>query len=123
MRQHLPQRIGQAWPKAYRLRTRAEYLSVQRRGKRLTTADLVVLWRRGSSDVPRLGITVSRKVSKRAVRRNRLKRWLKESFRRLRLEQGPVVDLVVIAKRSALGRNQLELEAQLQKAWKLLGSE
>lgn len=44
----------------------------------------------------RLGVTVTRKVGG-AVTRNRIKRWLREVFRRHRLEMNTGLDLVVNA--------------------------
>lgn len=50
----------------------------------------------------RLGVTVSRKVSPRAVIRNRIKRQIRESFRHIQDRNGlPPLDLVVIAKPAA----------------------
>jgi ribonuclease P protein component len=48
----------------------------------------------------RLGITVSKKVGT-AVVRNRVKRWVRESFRRMALVAPKGTDFVVIAKPSA----------------------
>jgi len=52
----------------------------------------------------RLGITVSKKVSKSAVVRNRVRRWVKESLR-LRFKAGQVrlvnFDLVIVARAKA----------------------
>jgi len=48
-------------------------------------------------DATRLGITISRQVGK-AVRRNRLKRLVREAFRRNRALFPTCSDLVVIAK-------------------------
>ena len=48
----------------------------------------------------RLGITVSKKVSKRAVDRNRIKRLVRESFRDLHTSL-PNNDFVIIARNNA----------------------
>jgi ribonuclease P protein component len=58
---------------------------------------LVFLRERGDGGPARLGITVTRKVGN-AVRRNRIKRLVREWFRARRDELGPC-DLVVVAKR------------------------
>lgn len=67
----------------------------------------------------RLGLAVSRKVSKRAVARNRIKRIVRESFR-LRREVMPALDVLVIARPSAAGATNPALHADLENAWKKL---
>ena len=57
-----------------------------------------VLARPGTCDNPRLGLAISKRVDKRAVARNRLKRLSREVFRRQDL---PAWDFVVMAKRAA----------------------
>ncbi len=67
----------------------------------------------------RLGLAISKRVSKRAVERNRIKRLLRESFRRVRL-QLPAVDLMVMAREEAAGVDGPLLLAQIDELWKKL---
>ncbi len=60
---------------------------------------------------PGSGLAISKRVSKRAVERNRIKRLLRESFRRVR-SQLPPLDLVVMAREQAAGVPGPELLAE-----------
>jgi ribonuclease P protein component len=60
----------------------------------------------------RLGLTVPRAVGK-AVARNRIKRRLREAFRRHRAEFGPQWDIVLNPRRAALNAPFTELEQAL----------
>lgn len=62
---------------------------------------------------PRIGVTVSRKVDKRAVVRNRIKRYVKETLRHLVPRIALGVDLVVIARLSASETTFLAVKSEL----------
>jgi len=64
----------------------------------------------------RLGVTVSKKVSKSAVDRNRIKREVREFFR-LHQHQLAHTDLVVTARASCLKVSSEERQNELQKLW------
>jgi ribonuclease P protein component len=83
-----------------RLRLRREFLEVQQRGRRIYSGELIVLALDSGGPRPRIGITVSTKVGN-AVERNRVKRWIRESWRAVGADL-PAVDLVVIARPAAL---------------------
>ncbi len=66
----------------------------------------------------RIGLAVSRRVSKKAVERNRLKRIIRESFRHHRHRLG-AIDYVVIARLGAAERSKPNraLRAELEDLW------
>ena len=96
--------------KAARLRHRQEFLRAQAQGKRFHTRHFGVTLAPMAEGQPRLGLVATRRLGK-AVRRNRVKRLLREFFRRHRTTL-PAFDLVIMAKKGAeaLGYHQVEEE-------------
>ena len=94
--------------RADRIRSRTDFLRVQRDGKRVHTRHFVIMVWPGQDQ--RLGITVTRRVAG-AVGRNRVRRLVREVFRRNR-ELFPRCDLVFIARAGAdrLGYGQVLAE-------------
>lgn len=91
-----------AFPKAVRLRRRAEFLRVQERGLKIS-ADCVlvlVLPNERPDGLTRAGFTVSSKVGN-AVVRNRIRRRLRELYRTRRAGMPKGLDMVFIARNSA----------------------
>jgi ribonuclease P protein component len=103
------------FPPSHRLRRRADFLRVQRSGARVHTPHfvVVVLPRAEENALRRVGITVTKKVAK-AVGRNRVKRVLREVFRKNRELFPEACDLVIIAKSGAadLGYEQALVELE-----------
>ncbi len=92
---------------------RADFLRVTGRGLRIQTRYFLLFrLERDDGAAARLGITVTRKIGN-AVRRNRIKRLVREWFR-ARQEELESCDLVVIARQDLPPRPQLaELAADL----------
>lgn len=88
----------EGYPRSARLRRRREFLAVQRDGRRRHTAHFVVIARPAPGSESRLGITASSRIGN-AIIRNRVKRVVREVFRRRHLPA--VRDVVVIAKPGA----------------------
>jgi len=93
-------RRSESFRPSERLRKRSEFLRVQSEGRKLGTPHFLVFVLRGSSPGPRLGITVSKKVGS-ATQRNRIKRLVREVFRRNKAIFPPQRDVVLVAKRTA----------------------
>ena len=67
----------------------------------MSNAFVVVVASREAPSAPRLGITASRRVGN-AVERNRVKRRVREWFRRERASWTAPLDVLVIARRPAI---------------------
>lgn len=103
--------IGERFPKEKRLLERHFFLRAKARGRKVQTEHLIALAVPAPAGQRRLGITVSGKVGN-SVERNRVKRWLREIFRKdgERLPEG--TDLVLIAKRGAPSQDHASFRAQ-----------
>ena len=91
---------GESFPAAVRLRTPGDFKTVFKRNIRSHDRYFTVLAHRTDDGPARLGMAVSRKACGNAVVRNRVKRLIRESFRRRATRLG-AVDLVVIVKPGA----------------------
>lgn len=91
---------AERFPKALRLTRRRQFLEVQGRGAKVTVEPLLVLALPNTLGLTRVGLTVSSKVGN-AVVRVRIRRRLRELFRKRRHELPPGLDLVLIARGSA----------------------
>ena len=88
------------FPKAVRILVRREFLALQRKGRRRHTPHFVVITRPRHTGCSRLGITATRRFGN-AVMRNRIKRQLREFFRRHRADLAPSQDILIIPKSGA----------------------
>jgi ribonuclease P protein component len=110
-------------PRSARLLRRRDFLLLKERGAAFAEGPLAASWlprtaeptRAGMAPaVARVGIAVSSKVGD-AVRRNRVKRRLREAVRH-ELQRLPAVDLVLVARASALRATVAELRAWIRRA-------
>jgi len=99
------------FPKAARLRHRQEFLRAQAQGKRFHTRHFGVTLAPMAEGHPRLGLVATRRLGK-AVRRNRVKRLLREFFRRHRTTL-PAFDLVIMAKKGSAALEYHQVEEEL----------
>ena len=105
-------RAGKGWPlklnvsvpdqrfsRYNRLTNPSDFRKVFASSKRVAGSDFIILSRQNGLDTARLGIVISRKSVRFASTRNKLKRLIREKFRRHKAELKGL-DLVVIAKKS-----------------------
>jgi ribonuclease P protein component len=86
------------FPKAERLRKRREFKSADtHKTARIVTPNLIILRAPNPLDHARIGITVSKKIGKSVIR-NRVKRLLRDAYRRNKGVFKPGNDYVIIAR-------------------------
>jgi ribonuclease P protein component len=104
--------VGATFSKQERIRRRKDFLAVYTKGKKGAHGGLTLHARPTGRTRTRLGLSVGRKVG-RAVERNRLKRRLREIFRLCKHLLEPGYDVVITARREAVGCPYSALEASV----------
>jgi len=103
----------ESFPKEVRIRNRAEYLEIQRTGAAVHGRLLLGIVRRAEGrGATRLGITTTKKLGP-AVVRNRIRRLIREAFRRNRDALPKGLDIVVVAKRASVDCTAAEIAGGL----------
>ena len=100
--------------------TSAEFQALFQRGKKIDRPSCLVLWAE-TGRPRRVGFAVSRQL-KRAVDRNRIRRRLREAYRRARVSAPAGVALVVVGKKRVQGVEFEALVAELSGAFSAMAS-
>lgn len=88
--------------KSGRLRKNSEFIATMK-GKRLSTDGLSLFYRQNGANDFRVGISVGKKLGN-AVRRNRLRRRLRDCIGRVLADHAAGFDLVFVARKELSGR-------------------
>jgi ribonuclease P protein component len=104
------------FPPQLRLKTPAAYQNVFANPVKSSDAYFTLLAVRNQLEHPRLGLAIAKKVIKRAVDRNFVKRTVRESFR-LQQHTLTALDIVVLARKEALTAPPDLLRKSLEKHW------
>ncbi len=102
-----------ALKRAFRLRKSSEFQRVRQQGRSVTSRLLTLAWSPNAVAQQPIGLVVSKRISKRAVDRNHLKRLLSEAIRPHLRGLPPGWDLVFSARRSTLVADLSTLEQDI----------
>lgn len=112
-------RVAAGFPETARLRSAREFRRVFERGRRRADGCFTVIAAPGECRRARLGLAIAKRRVPRAVDRNRIKRIVRESFRRHAAEL-PAVDIVILARSGLAHRDSSRLFASLDGHWRNL---
>lgn len=114
-----------ALSRVWRLRSNSDFQRVRQRGQSVSSRLLVVAWHPNDGAQLRVGFVVGKRISKRAVQRNYIKRLLGEAVRDVLSELPANMDIVFTARGQTvtadLGALKQDMQALLQRA-KLLAT-
>lgn len=103
-----------AMQRQHRLKNRRDFRAVFKYGKSTANRYFVLYVHRKKADEPvRIGVSISKKVAKHAVERNRLKRLIKEIVRHRIAQISPGQDLVIIARKHSVNLDYEQVEQSL----------
>ena len=109
-------------PKAYRLKKRSAFNATYKTGHSLHNEGITVFCgrKKNNSSATKIGFVVSKKIHKRAVKRNRIKRLMRESIRLyIKSQNGSFpseyLSLIFVASTKLLNKNFSEINSIMEK--------
>ncbi len=109
------------FPRTARLLSSRDFAALRSGSRRLTGALLTAQIKPNAHGNARLGLAISRRVSKLAVERNRIKRIARDSFRRHRCALG-ALDILLIATPAAASADARQLHEALVQLWQRIAA-
>lgn len=99
----------------YSLKGESKINNILKKGKKRQSENFGVFYvTKGSEDVPKFAFVISKKISKLAVNRNRVKRAMSEAIRRNISKIPRGVDFVFLAKKSIVDKSTEEIMKEVQ---------
>lgn len=108
----MPSRLR--FPKPFHIRRARDFSRVYRSGKRARGSIMLLVGAPNGLGHPRLGLSVSKKIWKHAVKRNRVRRVFREAFR-LSSPELPPLDYVLIPAEPRLEPNTADTVLELKR--------
>lgn len=101
------------------LKLNRDFRRLYSKGKSFVGGYTVVYAAKNRFGENRLGLTVSKSTGK-AVKRNRLKRLMRESYRLIEDKISMGFDIIIVARSRALGKTQAQVQKDIEYAMKKL---
>lgn len=104
--------------KIYRVNKNWEYQNIYRKGRHLSSQFFGINFLPNKFDFPRFGVVVSKKIAKKAVDRNLLKRQVREIVTELAKKHRANYDVIITVRSKALGTSYAVLKKELEESFK-----
>ncbi len=101
-----------SFSKKERLLKRKDFVNLNRSGRRIYSKNFLIIIDKNGMEFSRLGITVTKKIGK-AVKRNRIKRLVREFFRLNKEKLPKGYDISIIARADVSGLKLQDIEREL----------
>lgn len=99
--------------KAYRVKKNSEFQEILKTGKSFANRELVIYYKEKPLQTHfRIGISVGKKIGN-AVTRNRIKRYIRQSFIQLEDIVIPEIDIIIIARKPAVDMDCKQIKNSL----------
>jgi ribonuclease P protein component len=108
---------GESFSRLSRLTKAGEFKQVFQNNSRVSDDCFTLLVGKDQQDRARLGFAIAKKQVKRAVDRNKLKRLVRESFRKQQYEL-PNTGIVVMVRFNVLKLSRQQIVERLNKHWR-----
>ncbi len=96
----LDKKSNYSFTKKYKINKPAQYSHIFSKPKRIVDKKFIIIAKLNKEKYPRLGLAISKKSIKLSVQRNRIKRLIKEYFRKEVIPCNAPIDFVVMAKKN-----------------------
>ena len=113
--------LNQGFPSQLRLKKAAEFKTVFTNPVKSTDCYFTLLATHNGFGHPRIGLAIAKKIIKKAVHRNVIKRTVRESFRLQQQTMGSI-DIVVLVRKEIIDATPEALTNSLNKHWRKLVS-
>lgn len=104
--------------KINRISSRKEFLEIKNKGVMNYSPIFGWLSLKNDNDQKKFGFVISKKISKKAVERNKIKRRLAEMVRKYLDDFSKGTRIVFLAKKEILNKNIKEIEEEIKKCLK-----
>ena len=109
-------KVDETFPRRLRLTRSLEFQQVFKKNTRVADTCITILVGKKRGECPRLGFAIARKQIPTAVKRNRLKRLFRESFRKAQ-HRLPARDLVIMVRREILLSELEKIRVAVEQHW------
>ena len=99
--------------KTVSLKKNREFQLVYKKGKSAASKHMVIILLKNNAGTNRLGVSVSKKMG-HAVKRNRIRRRLKEAFRLLDIKLNRGYDLIILPRQPICDATFADIQSQMR---------
>lgn len=108
-----------SFPRKHRLINKEDFKSIFDKAKKVNQRYLTLLHKPNQTEHARLGLVVGKRVANSAVKRNRIKRVIRESFRHYQTNLTGI-DIIVIARQQCDKLTKQKLREGIDQLWEKL---